>query len=286
MTKETLDVIIDVKKRKGGDEVKSVFHISADRKILVASQNIFLTPQPHPTRTLSEHVISYVIKGGWKLDIGGEIIMAKSDSIFIQPADITHTGIQNCPAGTQTMYIHFSSIAGDMAQKQEGIGENSICTNALTDASCNPEIKRLFIKIITEHKNKNAIKALSYLNILLCELSESAAHDRSKYALGANIKALLIDPSRDLTNKEIADRLRVGVRTAETTFKELFGTTIHQYKLKQKIKQAKFYLEYYPQMKIIDISSSLGFYDEFHFSRQFKKIVGLSPTEYKKTHLL
>ena len=121
---------------------------------------------------------------------------------------------------------------------------------------------------------------------MLCELSESATPDRSKHALGSSIKGLLIDPASDLTNKEIASRLNVGVRTVETTFKELYGVTIHQYRLAQKIKQAKFYLEYYPQMKTADIALNLGFYDEFHFSRQFKKIVGLSPTEYNKTHLL
>ena len=88
------------------------------------------------------------------------------------------------------------------------------------------------------------------------------------------------------TNKEIAEILNVGVRTAESAFKDCFGITIHQYQLMQKIEHAKFCLEYYPQMKIIDISLSLGFYDEFHFSRQFKKIVGVSPTDYRKTHLI
>ena len=267
--------------------MKSVFYFSADRKILVASQNIFLTPQPHPTRMLKEHVISYVIKGGWKLKIDGEIISAKSDSVFIQPANITHEGIQNCTAGTQTMYIQFTSVDEDTFVHGETSesAPRSICINTLTDASCTPEIKRLFIKVISEHKNKNSAKALSYLNVLLCELSESAAPDRSKHALGSSIKGLLIDPASDLTNKEIASRLNVGVRTVETTFKELYGVTIHQYRLAQKIKQAKFYLEYYPQMKTADIALNLGFYDEFHFSRQFKKIVGVSPIEYKKTSI-
>ena len=267
--------------------MSSVFHLSMDRKILVASQNIFLTPQPHPTRNLKEHVMSYVIKGGWKLDIGGETVTAKKDCVFIQPANITHTGIENCPAGTQTMFIHFSCVPGDEFVQEQKVSANhaSVCINALTDASGNPEIKSLFIKVITENKNKNRLKALSYLNLLLCELSESITPDRSKYTLGANIKGLLIDPASNLTNKEIASKLNVGVRTAESTFKELYGMSIHQYSLAQKIKQAKFYLEYYPQMKTADIASNLGFYDEFHFSRQFKKIVGISPTEYKKSLL-
>lgn len=267
--------------------MRIVFHLSMDRKISVASQNIFLTPQPHPTRTLSEHVMSYVVKGGWKLDIGGETVDAKKDCVFIQPANITHAGLKNCPAGTQTMFIHFSSTHSDLCEcgNDREICKNSVCINALTDASDNPEIKSLFIKVITENKNKNTMKALSYFNALLCELSENAAPDSSKHALGSSIKGLLIDPASDLTNKEIASRLNVGVRTVETIFKELYGVTIHQYRLAQKIKQAKFYLEYYPQMKTADIALNLGFYDEFHFSRQFKRIVGISPTEYKKTSI-
>jgi AraC-like DNA-binding protein len=267
--------------------VKIIFNLSTDRKIIIAGQNVFLTPQPHPTRLLEEHVISYVIKGGWKLNIGGEIISAKADTIFIQPANITHTGIKNCPAGTQTMFIHFANTPQDGITKEES-GDNptgGVCINALTDISGNPEIKRLFIKVINEYKNKDTVKALAYFNVLLCELSDSRSSEKSKQELGSNIKNMLIDPTDSLTNKEIARRLNVGVRTVETIFKELYGATIHQYRLAQKIKQAKFYLEYYPQMKTADIALNLGFYDEFHFSRQFKRIVGVSPTEYKKTSI-
>ena len=82
----------------------SVFQLNMDRKILVASQNVFLTPQPHPTRTLSEHVLSYVVKGGWKLNIGGETVVAKKDCVFIQPSNITQVE----PA-TYGLQIHCSA---------------------------------------------------------------------------------------------------------------------------------------------------------------------------------
>jgi AraC-like DNA-binding protein len=35
-------------------------------------------------------------------------------------------------------------------------------------------------------------------------------------------------------------------------------------------------------MPMRDIAEALGFYDEYHFSRQFKKEFGISPREYKK----
>ena len=265
--------------------MSNIFQLSMDRKIFIASQNIFLTPDKHPSRTINEHILSYVVKGGWKLDIAGEIISAKNDCVFVQPANIPHIGIENCPAGTRTMFVHFSTVPGDRYVHTQNYKtpENSVYINTLTDVNNNPEIKKLFIKIIEEQTKGNNIKALSYLNILLCELSESIIYDKSKYALGANIKKILAYPNnKNYSNKEIAEKLNVGVRTAESAFKECFGLTIHQYQLEQKIESAKFYLEYYPQMKIIDISLSLGFYDEYHFSRQFKKFVGISPTDYRK----
>jgi AraC-like DNA-binding protein len=118
--------------------------------------------------------------------------------------------------------------------------------------------------------------------------SKAAITLTSQAGLGGSYPAIKLNFDKlipTLGSPEIAKMLNVGVRTAETAFKDCFGLTIHQYQLMQKIEHAKFYLEYYPNMKIIDISLSLGFYDEFHFSRQFKKFLGISPTDYKKTHL-
>ena len=74
----------------------------------------------------------------------------------------------------------------------------------------------------------------------------------------------------------------VSVKSAETKFKELFGISIHQYILQFKIEQAVSYLKSFPEMSIKEIAFNLGFYDEYHFSKQFKSYTGYSPTEYKK----
>jgi AraC-like DNA-binding protein len=268
--------------------MSNIFELNIDRKILFASQNVALISTKHPSRLLNEHVISYVIKGGWDLKVGNEIIHAKNESVFIQPANIPHRGTENCPAGTRTMFVGFSATPGDkyIHNQDYEMCQNTVCIDSLIDAKYNPEIKKIFLKIIDEHAKENKIKAHLYLTILLCELAESRTYDKSKYSLSTSIKKILDYPTnKNYCNKEIAKMLNVGVRTAETAFKDCFGLTIHQYQLMQKIEHAKFYLEYFPNMKIIDISLSLGFYDEFHFSRQFKKFLGVSPTDYKKTHL-
>lgn len=126
----------------------NIFELNNDRKIIYAEQNAALKPIKHPSRRLNEHVISYVIKGGWALKIGNEIINAKKDSVFILPANIIHIGTENCPADTHTMFVGFLTAPGDKYILDHNYQpyQNSVCINTLTDAKYNPEIKKYSLK--------------------------------------------------------------------------------------------------------------------------------------------
>ena len=39
-----------------------------------------------------------------------------------------------------------------------------------------------------------------------------------------------------------------------------------------------------PQYKVYQVSEMVGFQDEKYFSRQFKKLVGVTPKEYRNEH--
>lgn len=261
----------------------NIFKMNYNRNIYIANENYFRVPIKHPSRTLNEHIISYVINGGWELEIDGETIKAGKDCVFIQPAKIPHVGTKLCPPKTNTMFVHFSVEEGDEYTFDESVEVSSNCLyiGNLIDASSNPEIKNLLIKTIEETAKENYIKASIYLNHLLCELSEEFNNTRNEIAY--KIKNIIrLRLNENITNREIARELKIGVRTGEKSFKSRFGTTIHRYMIEQKINQAKFFLEYYPDMKIIQIALDLGFYDEYHFSRQFKKETGYSPKHYRE----
>lgn len=260
----------------------SIFKMNCSRKIYIANQNCFPIPIKHPSRTLNEHIISYVLNGEWELEIGGKTINAQKDCAFIQPAKIAHIGTKLCPPNTNTMFVHFSVEPEDKYLFDEPIeiSDNSLYIGNLIDASSNLEIKKLLLKTIEETIKENPIRASIYLNLLLCELSEE--FNNSKSQIANKIKNIInMHAKENITNKEIADKLKISIRSAETLFKSYFGITMHQYLVEQKINHAKFCLEYYPDMKIIQIASDLGFYDEYHFSRQFKKKTGYSPKHYR-----
>lgn len=61
-------------------------------------------------------------------------------------------------------------------------------------------------------------------------------------------------------------------------FKRLFGVPPHQYLLQLKVRRAKQLLM--QGMSCVDVSLTCGFYDQSHFSRNFKKAFGVSPSNY------
>ena len=64
-------------------------------------------------------------------------------------------------------------------------------------------------------------------------------------------------------------------------FKDAYGTTINAYILSRRITQAKKLLRF-TDMSIDEIGSRVGMNDANYFSRSFKKLEGISPSEYKK----
>ena len=83
-----------------------------------------------------------------------------------------------------------------------------------------------------------------------------------------------------LSIKDISDHVYLSTSYICTLFKNETGQTLNQYITKYRVERAKKLLAD-PLTKISDISSKVGYSDGNYFGKTFKKIVGLSPTEYR-----
>lgn len=259
--------------------MKNVFSLEKLHKICEANINYYALPFVHPKRTMQVHDFIFLLDGEWKFGQNGKEYELKRDSLLILCAGNTHYGVSPCAPETKTMYFHVERNEND------GVGnitnDDAIILNTLIDTSGNRNIRKLFSEVVNNKLSGDQRKADLYFELLLCELSKQSDHSEDLSVANKIKKIIHSNPEKFFSNKELAEMTKVSIKTAETKFKSLFGLTIHQYMLKFKIKEAVSYFEMFPDISIKETAYNLGFYDEYHFSKQFKKILGVSPKAYK-----
>ncbi len=262
--------------------MKTCFTLTTRRTVTEANINYYAQPFIHPARTMLEHDFIYLLDGEWKIKQNNEVYFLKKDTLLLLSAKNRHRGVTPCTAGTKTMYFHVAWAPGDFSGedvKDPQLNQTGVA--AFWHTALNQNIKKVFYEIVNAKLLGQSKKAAILFELLLCELLESpcgAPLNRT----AEHIKDLIHqNPERFFSNTELARQTGVSLKSAETKFKAQFGVTI-QYMLQFKMNQAILLFKNFPEVPMKEIAYNLGFYDEYHFSKQFKKQTGLSPSAYKK----
>jgi len=80
----------------------------------------------------------------------------------------------------------------------------------------------------------------------------------------------------------LSEKLDVDYTYLSTLFSSINGITLEQYIIKQKVEKAKEYL-FYDELSVKEIAFKLGYSSIAHLSTQFKKVTGLTPSEFKNS---
>lgn len=89
--------------------------------------------------------------------------------------------------------------------------------------------------------------------------------------------------TREITLSEISNALYVSNVHLSQVFKREMGVSIIKYLINYRMEQAKNLLRETDEY-IYEISASVGYREFRHFSKTFKEITGLSPTQYRKKY--
>lgn len=85
----------------------------------------------------------------------------------------------------------------------------------------------------------------------------------------------------DLNISNISDKLEVTSSYLSKILKKETGLSFIDYLTNIRIKKAMYIMED-PTIKIYDVAELIGYSNQHYFCRAFKKVVGVSPTEYKR----
>lgn len=87
--------------------------------------------------------------------------------------------------------------------------------------------------------------------------------------------------NKDLNMAVVSNYISMNYSLFSWCFKEFTGTNFINYLKNIRINEAKRLLEETDQ-KIIDISSQIGYENEKHFTKLFRSVTGVTPSEYRK----
>jgi AraC-like DNA-binding protein len=80
--------------------------------------------------------------------------------------------------------------------------------------------------------------------------------------------------------KELAEQAGLSLSQVERLFQKVFHHSPRQMLVQCRLSAARSIIEKRPDTRIADIAYECGYTDHSAFSRQFKSVVGMSPTEY------
>lgn len=119
--------------------------------------------------------------------------------------------------------------------------------------------------------------ALDYFEILV-----NFVEVTDNFIINKIISYLYMHIEDHLSLEEIAYDLKISTGYLSSCFKKNMGISVMNYYKKIKVERSKTLLMN-SNKSILEISTLLGFCDQCHFSKTFKSIVGLTPTEYKNS---
>lgn len=92
------------------------------------------------------------------------------------------------------------------------------------------------------------------------------------------------NPEMEINIAQMSEKVHVSQYHMIRKFSSENGLTPHKFQLQCRVRKAQELLV--SGMKVVDVATTLGFYDQSHLCRVFKKQLGISPEEYINSAIL
>ena len=270
----------------------SSLYIGSRREVVIVNSAAGELINVPPYRVLEDHGLMYVLDGRIKITLDEKLYTLGKDDVMFLHAGHPHfaSAVDN---NAKIFYVHLKAHPNDSmltACTPEEIHNNQyIVLKDSFHCSNTQAVKRLFDEMVSIRfftRNDYTFKEFglsvhldSLLYELRCDLDSTSFFTNDIVSRATRRIATQI--TRFYTLEEMAETLDCSKKTLEKSFKSQTSYTFHQYQIYKKIEQISIVLKLHPNTPLKVLADQYGFYDEFHLSKSFKKVLGVSPKEYR-----
>lgn len=234
----------------------------------------------------NQYILIYCTEGGGYIYLHGTQHELHPNTYFIIPKNTPHRYNSDVNNPWSIYWVHFS---GDISEK---IYERFLQNNQpiVLPVPYDENRIKLFEQIYSILEHSINEKEIEILNFNLLHFVSSLIYYKEANPAIYNTDSIsnsILFMKKNINEKfgieELSGQQNLSISHYSRTFKRKTGSSPINYFNQLKVQKSCQYL-YFTDRSIKEICTELGFEDQYYFSRLFRNIIGISPSNYKKLH--
>ena len=230
-------------------------------------------------RVFGSYALVYVLEGrGRYQDANGTVLEVTAGDLLVIFPELAHRYGPGRRGQWSELHVIFEGPAFDLWR---GAGVLDAARPVIRLEPVGQWMERLLAVVSGPQAQTVAVaRLLTLLSEIAATRGEGSTPSRTPWLDQAR-QMLGSELSQELSPVHVADRLGLSYETFRKAFEQQAGVSPARYRSDRRLGAAQALL-LHTQMTGRQIAESLGFRDEFYFSKRFKQHTGLSPREYRK----
>ena len=178
-------------------------------------------------------------------------------------------------SAAQNFIVAFGSVfAAETTARKSGVPDSDLT-----------RIKRFYLGRIDASRSLDDLHQLiiSVIYEFTKCVKEYLEHKTNNPIINRAVQYIKTNINTKLLAEDIANALHINLHYLFVKFKQKTGKTLTQYINEEKIKKACYYLMF-TDKSLIEISTYLSFSSQSYFQTVFRKIIGQTPTEWRRNN--
>ncbi len=236
-----------------------------------------------PRHSHKQALFCYVVQGNYTETYGRKTRECRSSALLFHPANETHAEYFH-DSGGRSFIIEIAPEWLDRARECAAVVDDSAEFHGGTH-------ELLARRLYNEFTLMDSVSPLVIEGLMLEMVGETARHKVNKAGINANLPPRWLQQARDLLHARFTERLtlaevahNVGVHPVHLAqaFHKSYQRTVGDYVRQLRIEYACHELAA-SDTPIVQIALAAGFCDQSHFTRTFKRLIGVAPSQYRES---